>query len=77
MIENSLNEKVLQERKLKDFDMLSDLLSGKVKIQDLDYALKVRLIKLCQERKEQLDEKIRRKKYETAILENFLNKIKK
>ena len=76
MSEKNKQERELQERKIKDFEVLTKLVNREVKLEDLDYDLKVRLIELCKERNAQIDLKIKEKEHEIEVIENFLKKIK-
>ena len=61
---------------LDDMEVLKDIINGNKKIKDLDEDVKIRLIKLCQKRSQQLDKKIENKDKDLKMLEEMINIIK-
>ena len=61
---------------IQDFDILKDIVNGKIQIKDLDIDTEKRLIKLCDNRLKQMNEKIREKDIEIANIEKLLNDLK-
>ena len=85
IVENTFQEKIdisqIEKSKIgtssiQDFDILKDIVNGKVQIKDLDIATEKRLIKLCDNRLRQMNEKIREKDIEIANIEKLLNDLK-
>lgn len=69
-------EKTKDVETINDFDILKDVVNGKIQINDLDIETEKRLIELCDNRLRQIKEKIREKDLEIANLERNLNELK-
>lgn len=61
---------------IQDFDILKDIVNGKIQIKDVDIETEKRLIKLCDNRLKQMNEKVREKDIEIAKIEKLLQDLK-
>lgn len=59
----------------KDMKILKSILSGNVKIEELDEETQIRLIILCKNRSNQLRQKLEEKKIETDIIKKLTEQL--
>lgn len=70
-----LSEENKKVNVLDDLDCLEGILSGKINIRDLDKDRKKRLIKLCDNRLEEVRKEIEKKKRQVAYAQEILKRI--
>ena len=74
MDDNKIKE---EKQKLKDFEILKQILNGSVNIEDLDEDLKYRLLDLCNNRLIDVNKKIKETEKKIEKAEAILEKRKK
>lgn len=74
MDDNKIKE---EKQKLKDFEILKQIIEGSVNIEDLDENLKYRLLDLCDNRLVEVNQKIKETEKKIEKAEEILEKRKK
>ena len=64
MVNNDLTN---DKQKIKDFEILKEIVNGNINIKDLDTPLKMRLIGICNNRLNQINEKIKYEKSKRKV----------
>ena len=63
-------------QEIKDFEILKEIVNGKIRIEDVDLEIKKRLIEMCEKRLECLNDDIKKIKSNTEQVKEITKKLK-